>query len=101
MKASFNSREGFPLDPLKFAAGCLSSGIVSKSQQGPLARSLHGFHPENIDVERVAGKIWITLLSKSGAVWTWSIGQRGRVSSPNVDTSESRLSPVVAFNTRS
>lgn len=102
MRAQFNSREGFALDPLKFAAGCLSAGICTRSQSGPLARSLHGFQPENLSVERVAGRLWITLLSKRGAVWTWSVGARGRVTPPNVDTSESDHRNVVeATNTKS
>lgn len=98
--ASYNSREGFPLNALKFAGGALLGGLINQAQSGALGRSLHGWHPENLHVEKIGNKLWVTVLSKRGAVWTWSVGPKGKISSPNIDASESGMGIIEATNTK-
>lgn len=98
--ASYNSREGFPLDAREFAHWTFCGGFINHSQKDSLAKSLFGWQPENLHVEKVGNKLWVTVLSKRGAVWTWSIGPRGKTSSPNIDASESGMSVIEAWNTQ-
>lgn len=90
-RATFNSREGFPFNPSSFVGGCLSSGICTSSQAAPLAAQLKQYSVENVTVERVGSTVWVTLLTKRGAVVTWRIGGRGKLTMLDVDVSEVQI----------
>ena len=91
MRATFNSREGFPFQPATFAAGCLSSGICTRSQAAPLAAQLKQYTVENVTVEGIGSTLWVTLLTKRGAVVTWRIGGHGKLTLLDVDVSEVQI----------
>jgi hypothetical protein len=97
---SFNSQEGFEFDSRKFASGVRNAGWINLSQMSKLNITLYGFQPENLHVEKIGRKLWVTVLTKRGVVWTWSIGPRGKETSPNLDPSEAKMSLVEAFNTK-
>lgn len=90
-RAAFNSREGFQFNPSAFAGGCLSSGICTSSQAAPLAAQLKQYNVENVIVERIGSTLWVTLLTKRGAVVTWQIGGRGKLTLLDVDVSEVQI----------
>jgi hypothetical protein len=86
---TYNSRApGAKFDPHTFASRTLEAGFVTLSQARSLGASLTGFAPETLCVEKIGRKVWVTLLTERGAVWTWSIGAGGKTSASSVDVSE-------------
>lgn len=98
--ATFNSAAGHELDNIKFAYGLLDAGTINPKQASRLITTLHGHQPINLHVEKVGRKVWVTLLTKRHAVWTWSIGGMGKATAPNIDTSESDMGVTQAMNTK-
>jgi hypothetical protein len=98
--ATYNSAEGHAFDNIKFAFGLLDAGQINKAQASRLITTLHGYQPINLHVEKIGRKLWITLLTQRENVLTWSIGAGGKATSPNIDTSESRMSVIEALNTK-
>lgn len=98
--ATFNSADGKAFEPFMFVQWMVLAGTISKMQVGPLCQSLQGHDPLTLHVEKIGQKLWVTLLSQRKAVWTWSIGPRGKSTSPNIDTSEADMSLIEALNTQ-
>lgn len=98
--ATFNEAEGFQFDEYKFVGGLFDAGTINKDQVVPLRSSLQGHKPLTLHIEKIGQKLWVTLLSPRKAVWTWSIGPRGKRTSPDIDTGEADMGLIEAMNTR-
>ena len=98
--ATYNSAEGHEFDNIKFVYGLIDAGTINTKQASRLITTLHGHHPINLHIEKIDRKLWVTLLSKRLTVWRWSIGAMGKATSPHLDTSESNMNVVEAFNTK-
>lgn len=80
--ASYDNNATLDAEGLAHRVFC--AGQISYSQRGGLQASLKGYQPKSLQIEKVGGKIWVTMLTQSGRTMVWAIGPRGKVTAPNM-----------------
>jgi hypothetical protein len=85
--ATFTSNRGeFQFDAVTFGNDIIKAGVLTNmSQIRAMTKELLGFHlPQSVSVAKVGIRLWVNIVSKSGDAYTFSVGQRGRVSGPTM-----------------
>jgi hypothetical protein len=82
--ATFTANKGeFEFDAVAFGDNMIKAGLANKTQIRAMVSELRQFYLlQTVTVELIAKKLWVSVVAKSGDGYTFSIGSRGKASSP-------------------
>jgi hypothetical protein len=85
--ATFTANRGeFQFDAVTFGNNIIKAGVLTNmSQIRSMTKELRFFHlPQSVVVEKVGSKLWVNIIAKSGDPYSFSVGSRGKASSPTL-----------------